>query len=229
MRVVGTLLILISSAAVFAGVPADSVIEVTGKVINEETSEPVKATIFYESQPYGSEIGEITAAENGEFTIYLLENRRYVFRVDAEGFFPYTESMDIARLLADGAITREIALKTGGPGTIIRLDKLIFAQGSSEITQESFAQIDEIYALMLTSNTMEIQLEGHTDFRGSADANMLLSQNRVNAVKQYLVEKGIPGARIKTRAFGGTQPLSRDNTQEARSQNRRVEVRILKN
>jgi outer membrane protein OmpA-like peptidoglycan-associated protein len=52
---------------------------------------------------------------------------------------------------------------------------------------------------------------------------------RVDAVKKYLVEKDIQKARIKTKAFGGSQPLSRDNTPEAHRLNRRVELRILEN
>jgi outer membrane protein OmpA-like peptidoglycan-associated protein len=75
---------------------------------------------------------------------------------------------------------------------------------------------------------MEIQLEGHTDTRGNADQNMNLSQERVDAVKGYIVGKGIQENRIKTRAFGGTKPLSTEDTEEAHASNRRVEVRILK-
>jgi outer membrane protein OmpA-like peptidoglycan-associated protein len=75
---------------------------------------------------------------------------------------------------------------------------------------------------------MVIQLEGHTDFRGSASKNMQLSQDRVESVKTYLMRKGIKGTRILTRAFGGTHPLSREATEEAARMNRRVEVRIIR-
>ena len=76
---------------------------------------------------------------------------------------------------------------------------------------------------------MVIQLEGHTDFLGDSRANMRLSQQRVESVKSYLADHGISKTRIRTKAFGGTQPLSRDNTPEAHRLNRRVEVRILEN
>jgi outer membrane protein OmpA-like peptidoglycan-associated protein len=72
-------------------------------------------------------------------------------------------------------------------------------------------------------------LEGHTDYLGDAKQNMRLSEERVKAVRDYLVSNGIGKSRIKTKAFGGTQPLSRDNTPEAHRLNRRVELRILKN
>ncbi|MEM8895354.1 MAG: OmpA family protein, partial [Bacteroidota bacterium] len=72
-----------------------------------------------------------------------------------------------------------------------------------------------------------IQLEGHTDFQGNSAANMQLSQDRVDAVKEYLVDNGIKKNRVLTKAFGGTQPLSTERTDEAKASNRRVEVRII--
>jgi outer membrane protein OmpA-like peptidoglycan-associated protein len=83
--------------------------------------------------------------------------------------------------------------------------------------------------MMLENPTMIIQLEGHTDYLGNAKENLKLSQQRVESIRGYLSEKGISKSRLKTKAFGGLQPLSRDNTPEAHRLNRRVEVRILAN
>ena len=83
--------------------------------------------------------------------------------------------------------------------------------------------------MMQENDEMIIQLEGHTDYQGNAEENMKLSEQRVNAVKDYLVSRGIKSKRIQTKAFGGTAPLSRDNTPEAHRINRRVELRILEN
>ena len=76
---------------------------------------------------------------------------------------------------------------------------------------------------------MVVQLEGHTDYQGDPKDNIKLSQERVESVKRYITSKGIAKSRIKTKAFGGTMPLSRDNTPEAHRLNRRVELRILEN
>jgi outer membrane protein OmpA-like peptidoglycan-associated protein len=58
---------------------------------------------------------------------------------------------------------------------------------------------------------------------------MKLSEKRVAAVRDYLISKGAARSKIKTRAFGGTMPLSHNNSEEAHKLNRRVEVRILQN
>lgn len=76
---------------------------------------------------------------------------------------------------------------------------------------------------------MVIQLEGHTEIRGSAKLNLKLSQDRVDAVRNYLKSHGADASRIKTKAYGSTKPISRENTEEAQRLNRRVELRILKN
>ena len=111
---------------------------------------------------------------------------------------------------------------------VIRLKKLIFEQGKSSITSESYGELNKLVNLMNENSLMQIQLEGHTDYRGSKKLNMELSQQRVDAVKSYLVGKGINAKRIKIKAFGGTQPLIKESSIEASEVNRRVEVRILK-
>jgi outer membrane protein OmpA-like peptidoglycan-associated protein len=74
---------------------------------------------------------------------------------------------------------------------------------------------------------MVIELAGHTDNIGSAGANMDLSRQRVNAVKEYLVTRGVEAARMKTVAHGATKPLVKNNSDDARRRNRRVEFRIV--
>jgi outer membrane protein OmpA-like peptidoglycan-associated protein len=113
-------------------------------------------------------------------------------------------------------------------GETIVLDHLIFAQSKAIIDPKSFSQLDEVAQMMKENEKIEIQLEGHTDNQGNAGLNLELSQKRVDAVKKYLVEKGVQKNRIKTKAFGGSQPLKNEMTPEARALNRRVEMRILK-
>jgi outer membrane protein OmpA-like peptidoglycan-associated protein len=69
-------------------------------------------------------------------------------------------------------------------------------------------------------------LSGHTDNLGDDDANMILSKNRSEAVKQYLISQGISESRIKVNYFGETKPIADNNTSEGRQKNRRVEFVI---
>ena len=86
-----------------------------------------------------------------------------------------------------------------------------------------------IAEMMKDRSEIKIQLEGHTDFAGNSDANMRLSQERVESVKTYLVKAGVKKNRILLKAFGGSKPITRDRSEEGRRMNRRVEVRVIEN
>ena len=196
-----------------------------GTIVDASTKEPVDAKIKYESLPYGSKIGVLSG---NTCSFSMEENKDYMVVVRADGYSTHTSTIKYNEVIG-GKVEKTIELTPNGINRLIRLDKLIFALGKADISPESHTELDQIVAMLNESATMTIQLEGHTDFRGNAKANMKLSQKRVDAVKAYIVKKGINKKRINTLAFGGTQPLSRDNGAEARSSNRRVEVRILTN
>jgi outer membrane protein OmpA-like peptidoglycan-associated protein len=76
--------------------------------------------------------------------------------------------------------------------------------------------------------SIKIELSGHTDNNGNKDALMKLSEERVQAVKAYLEDKGIKKGRISGRGYGSTRPIAPNDTNENRQRNRRVEVKITK-
>ena len=73
---------------------------------------------------------------------------------------------------------------------------------------------------------MAIELSGHTDNTGEPDFNQQLSEQRAQKVKSYLVDKGINESRLTAIGFGSTRPISSNDTEEGREQNRRTEFRI---
>ncbi len=88
--------------------------------------------------------------------------------------------------------------------------------------------LDRIVQVMKDNPTLEILFEGHTDNQGDFQLNMKLSEDRVAAVKKYLVSQGILPQRIKTKAWGPTRPISNNANEEQRQRNRRVEFTIIK-
>lgn len=210
---------------------ADSLVYAEGTITNAETGERITARIVYESLPYGNRIGVIN---NSAFSFPMFDKDHYSITVEAPGYAPAKYLLDPSTANGANKVIRNIKLSSGSKpaptaGRVMRLDNLIFEVGKSRIDPESFSELDLLVNLMNENPRMIIQLEGHTDFLGDSRANMKLSMQRVEAVKDYLVDKGIAKVRIRTKAFGGTQPLSRDNTPEAHRLNRRVEVRILEN
>lgn len=225
MKIKLLILTLLLNTAVVAQVLESADVLVSGTVIDEKTKEPVKAKIKYESLPYGSKIGIFSGSE---FSFNMLGGNNYLLVVDADGYGAHQETLNYDSAI-NGELRKIIELRSTGVNRLITLDKLIFGLGKANITEESYEQLNELVTMLNTNPNMTIQLEGHTDFRGNDKLNMELSEDRVEAVKDYLVKQGIDKKRIQTKAFGGTQPLSRDSDAESRKRNRRVEVRILSN
>jgi len=217
------LLFFFGFTAVEASLP-DTVVTVTGKVTSKDDNTPIKALIEYKKLPYGSEVGKISSDDNGEYTIYLHGDSKYSFKVSSAGYFAHTEQLVIDTNALDG---KDISLSGGDAGYVFRLDNLIFAAGDDKINAQSNEELNGLTDRLNEYPNMVIQLEGHTDTQGNANQNMALSERRVQSVKTYLTAKGITGERIRTRAYGGTKPLSTEDTEEAHIHNRRVEVRII--
>jgi OOP family OmpA-OmpF porin len=211
---------------------ADSLVYAEGQIVNAATREPVAARITYQSLPYGNKVGVLN---NSTYSFPMFDLVKYSIIVEAPGYDVAKYMLDPAEANADKKVIKNIELTKGGTsqklavGNVIRLDNLIFQVGKSRITEESYQELDIVHNMMSENDKMVIQLEGHTDYQGNSKENLKLSQARVDAVKQYLVYNGVNKNRVKTKAFGGTMPLSKEETPEAHRMNRRVEMRILEN
>jgi len=213
---------------------ADTLVYAEGQILNADTKEPVQARISYQSLPYGNKMGVLN---NTTYSFPMFDKVKYSIVVEAPGFSAAKYMLDPAEANAEKKVLKNIELTKGTSvsgqklvaGNVIRLDNLIFQVGRSKIDEESYSELNIVVNMMKENADMVIQLEGHTDYEGDAKENVKLSQARVDAVKQYLASKDIPKKRIKTKAFGGSMPLSRENTPEGHRSNRRVELRILEN
>jgi outer membrane protein OmpA-like peptidoglycan-associated protein len=201
---------------------AQQTITVKGNVKDAVKGKRLKSKITYHSYPTGGISGSFN---DSTYAFDIFGSAKYQITADAEGYIPSTVIVD-PREAVNNIITRDIKLTSKGE-TIV-LDHLIFEQGKAVINPKSFQQLDELVAMMKDSPKVEIQLEGHTDNIGNPEANLKLSQQRVDAVKKYITTKGVNKNRVQTKAFGGSQPVAKENTEEARARNRRVEMRVLK-
>ncbi len=212
----------------------EEIVKMYGYVYDTISESPevlnVKANIVLESMPHGSEIGIITSNDSsGYYEYYVNLAHNYKITIQSELYSTYYEDIDLKNLTSDGKIKKDFYLRPQvKENQVIRLNKLIFEQGKSGITPESYGELNRLVGLMNNNSSMRIQLEGHTDYRGDKKLNMELSEQRVEAVKAYLLGKGVAPKRVKTKAFGGVNPLTRESSLEASQINRRVEVRILK-
>lgn len=106
-------------------------------------------------------------------------------------------------------------------------DALEFAFGKDVILPISFPSLEELAIVLSKKATWKLQISGHTDNVGEAQANLILSKKRAEALKNYLIGKGIDGNRMITEYFGETKPIADNTTDLGRQKNRRVEMKIV--
>jgi OOP family OmpA-OmpF porin len=209
---------------------ADSLTRVSGQVYDSTIQSPIGGAILsYEEMPYGNIVGIVKTEEpSGHFEFMTYEHKSYRIEVKKEKYNTHIEILSPVNHAVEGQYKKDFYInRIPSSGDILKLKSLIFEQGKSEITGASYFELDGLVNKMKEKPSMIIQLEGHTDFHGSRTKNMELSEDRVVAVKNYLIQKGLKKNRIFTKAFGGSNPISKETSEEAARLNRRVEVRIL--
>ena len=110
---------------------------------------------------------------------------------------------------------------------VIILHNLFFATNKTTILPESETGLQDLYTLLAENPDIRIRITGHTDNVGSERANQKLSEGRANSVRDDLIKRGINAERIEAEGKGETQPITTNDTEEGRAQNRRVEFVIL--
>ena len=102
-----------------------------------------------------------------------------------------------------------------------------FESGKYELLPSSFKELDELAHFLKENPSIRVEIGGHTDHIGNAQANLLLSKNRANAVRIYLIEQGVKAAQLTHKGYGERQAIADNTTPEGRQLNRRVECKIL--
>ena len=100
---------------------------------------------------------------------------------------------------------------------------IVFESGNSVIKKTSYVILNQIAKVIIENPSFKIEIRGHTDNIGDAAKNLALSQNRANAVKEYLISKGVNERKITTNGFGDKQPIASNSKPASRKLNRRVE------
>lgn len=114
-----------------------------------------------------------------------------------------------------------------GSNEIQILKQVQFATGKATILSNSFPILDEVVRLLkVNPEIVHLDIEGHTDNRGSDDLNEKLSNDRAHSCMTYLIEHGIDAGRLAAEGFGPRRPIADNNTNEGRQKNRRVEFHI---
>ena len=150
-----------------------------------------------------------------------------------KGITSTTDSIDYARI--EDMIIRHIPKEVIVDNYIYAIseDRLVligvnFAFDKSDLLPESYPVLDQGVKLLKDSPEVDVEIEGYTDWIGTAEYNQTLSEERAMTVKKYLVSKGISESRLTTIGYGKGNPIVSNETDEGRAMNRRIVFRIIK-
>lgn len=105
---------------------------------------------------------------------------------------------------------------------------ILFDVNKSVVKTQAEFILDNIAKIMNENDDFNFIIEGHTDNTGVAEHNLQLSQERADAIKAYLIRKGVKAKRLEAKGYGQTRPIESNDTERGREINRRVEINVGK-
>lgn len=117
-----------------------------------------------------------------------------------------------------------------GEGIVVEFnDKILFGFDRSNLTADATTNLDKVVEVLKKYPDTDIEVQGHTDSKGTPKYNQSLSERRATSVSHYLSEQGVVSSRLTTKGFGENTPKYNNDTGEGQTQNRRVEFLITAN
>lgn len=201
----------------------------SGEVLDEETGNPLQASITISSIRSGEVVSVVQTDAAGKFNLQIEKEGEYSLSAEAAGFLILSRSLKVSSLSGKtrymNAVLRMSPLKVGKTAVMANI---FFESGKASLRTESISELDKIRDFLQNSPTIKIQINGHTDNIGKALYNKQLSRKRAESVKEYLVNNGIEAGRLTVMGYGQEKPLvSNDDEEEGRALNRRTEIEVV--
>ncbi|MBB6498648.1 OmpA family protein [Pedobacter cryoconitis] len=169
-----------------------------------------------------TKFNDYTSASTGEFLAVMPMGSTYAFNAVADGYLFYSDNFVLNQTKAGQPYTLEIYLEKLKPGANMILRNIFFDTNKYELLPPSITELTNLLQLLQASKTVSIEIQGHTDNEGNAEANQTLSLQRAKAVYDYLIANQINPDRLTFKGFGATKPIASNDTTDGRQQNRRT-------
>jgi OmpA-OmpF porin, OOP family len=206
--------------------PVAKKLMITGNVYDKKTEKAVPALInvgVRTDKKYNSTI----RSTDGSFQQEVPKLGYYILTASAEGYLNSTDSVDVN---SDdlSPFSKDIYLQPIEVGITVRLKNIYFDFDKTTLKKESFVELNKVVEFLKQNHSVEIEIAGHTDNKGSDDYNANLSQGRSQSVVDYIVSQGIDSSRLSAHGYGEEKPIDTNDSDAGRANNRRVEFTVLK-
>ena len=197
----------------------------TGNVYDKNTQQLIPAKLDVTLQ--GDKRVMKVSANDGRYETEINTLGWYTITASSEGHLNATDSIqaDDDQL---SPFTRDLYLPVIEVGVTVIIKNIYFDFDKTTLKKESFTELNKVVDLLKQNPSVEIELAGHTDSKGSDDYNINLSQGRSQSVVDYIISQGIDSYRLIAKGYGEGRPIDTNDNEAGRANNRRVEFTILK-
>lgn len=195
-----------------------------GDLLDKESKRKVKGKVVLLQQDTKMGIDSV-ASDSYEFK--QPKSQEILFYASAVGYFPQRVKISIDAQPKPNFFKQDIELEPVVFGKSVKLENVLFVRSQSELLPGSEDPLDLLVDYLKENSTFDVELAGHTDNKGSISLNQKLSQERVETIRDYLINQGINKKRISGKGYGGSKPIASNKTEETRRLNRRVEFKII--
>jgi len=197
-----------------------------GKVLNSKTGLPIDAKLSLVSLSNDSTLYEFRSdGKTGEFMMIYPDRSFSGLYVEKKGYLPKIYNVERDNLKDQENL--EISLTPIAAGEAFVFENIFFDFDKDELRQESMSSLLRLLEFLKENPQVNILITGHTDNVGTTTYNQILSQRRAESVRQFLLSKGIPEARLLSEGKGDQEPIRPNDTAENRALNRRITISIL--
>lgn len=199
-----------------------------GKVYDSETGNLLKADYELINLSTDKIAIKNSTDASGNFLVCLPSGFNYGINVTKKGYLFYSENFmfEGEHSVAEPYI-KKISLDPIKVGESMLLSNVFYEIDSWDLRKESMSELNNLIRLLNDNKDIIIEIGGFTDFTGSDEYNLTLSERRAKSVVAYLVDKEIPSSRLKFKGYGKTSPIGDNLTSEGRKLNRRTEVKVI--
>jgi len=194
-------------------------------VVGLTTQTPINANIniYLDSDFIKIDSGKV---EDGEFNTRLTNFGWYIISLTAPGYFATSDTIWVISEKRK-VINRDFYMVPIEAGMNITHNNINFNFDKTNLSEQSFAELDEEAIFFRKNPTVVFEIAGHTDSDGPKDYNLLLSQRRAQAVVDYLVSQGVERSQLIAHGYGDSRPMNSNETKSDKANNRRVEFKVL--
>lgn len=195
-------------------------------VKDRKTDEPLTASYKVSDLADGTLIFNDFCDAEGRFLLPLMPDKTYGLQLVMPGYLLFSEHFVADTANDEPSNERSVWLDPIAPGEKMVLKNVFFETGKAELQPSSYPELQNIAAFLHENPKVSIRLSGHTDNTGVASANLKLSLQRAEVVKEYIVNQHILPDRVETCGYGAEKPIADNQTEEGRRLNRRTEMEI---